>query len=203
MRCFGPEDFRRHPDSYFRPASRPAGRLTTLRRPTEEDAGKKVTVVLVWSVLGVGLVLCLLVLIGTIPGGRHGLVKAGSAPAAESRPVVTVAAARKAPAGWGLALPFLHLQVSVRFEAPKPAVRVPAAAVLHRLGQTQVAVVDRDGALRYRTVRLGPSHGREVEVVAGLNGDETVVVDMPAGLRDGAVVRQTPATGSGGRETES
>ena len=76
--------------------------------------------------------------------------------------------------------------------------RIPAAAVLHRLGETQVAVVGPDGALRYHTVRLGRPLGQEVEVVAGLRPDDAVVTDMPAGLRDGTTVRTAPASGETG-----
>jgi hypothetical protein len=191
MRRFNFEDFRRHSGSSFDSPRRRAAR----GRP-EDVAGRRLAVVLVWSVLGVGLVLSLLLLFGP-PGGRPSVAQAGTAPA-ERRPVVTVAPARPAPAGWGLALPYLHVEVHVRLDRPRPPVRVPAAAVLHRLGETQVAVVGPDGALRYRTVRLGRPLGQEVEVVAGLRPDDAVVTDMPAGLRDGTTVRTAPASGETG-----
>ncbi len=196
MRRFNPEDFRRHSRPHFDSAERRAAYPATLRRPQEDRAGHRLAVVLVWAVLGVGLVFGLLLLMG-FPGNRPAAVQAGAA-AAERRPVVTVAAARPAPAGWGLTLPFVHVEVSVRIDRPQPPVRVPATAVLHRLGQTQVAVVGADGALHYRKVRLGRGLGREVEVLAGLRADEAVVTDMPAGLRDGAAVRkaQTAAAGT-------
>jgi hypothetical protein len=191
MRRFDPEDFRRHPTTYFESSRRRAPRSAALRRPPDDLAGHRLAVVLVWTVLGVGLVLSVLLLFG-FPGNRPAAAPARAA-AGERRPVVTVAAPRPAPAGWALALPFVHVEVSVRIDRPRPTLRVPEAAVLNRQGETQVAVVGADGALHYRKVLLGRALAGEVEVVEGLRPDEAVVTDMPGGLRDGAAVHAMSA----------
>lgn len=192
-RRFNPEDFRGRSPSYFESSERRASYPLTLPRTQDDPAGHRLAVVLVWTVLGAGLVLSLLLLLG-FPGGRSATVNAG--PAAERRPVVTVATPRPAPADWGLALPFVRVEVNVRVDREQPPLRVPGAAVLHRLGETQVAVVGADGTLHYRKVQLGHTLGTEVEVLTGLRPDDAVVTDMPAGLRDGAVVRKVQAAGT-------
>jgi membrane fusion protein (multidrug efflux system) len=71
----------------------------------------------------------------------------------------------------------------------REAVLVPAASV-HRRGQlTGVWTVARDGTVHLRWVRLGHEQlgtsGTEVEVLAGLDGTETVVLDTQQPLAEG------------------
>jgi RND family efflux transporter MFP subunit len=64
------------------------------------------------------------------------------------------------------------------------ALRVPASAVVRR-GQMEMVFVAEDGRARLRLVRTGRRLGDEVEVVSGMEGGETVVVENASALLDG------------------
>jgi RND family efflux transporter MFP subunit len=66
---------------------------------------------------------------------------------------------------------------------------VPASAIVRRGQLSLVFVVDADRRARMRTVTAGARSGSMVEVLAGVQPRETVIVDPPASLRDGADVR--------------
>ena len=71
---------------------------------------------------------------------------------------------------------------------PRPGVRVPARAVVSRDGGEAVFVLGPDGTVELRRVEAGPRVGDAREVVSGLAPGETVVVDPPESLADGAAV---------------
>jgi RND family efflux transporter MFP subunit len=82
--------------------------------------------------------------------------------------------------------PGMYLQVKFVFARQLLTVRVPAAAlVVTSSGGQQVAVLDEQHRVRYRTVQLGRDYGAEIEVISGLQDGETVVVhpgdDIPEG----------------------
>lgn len=60
---------------------------------------------------------------------------------------------------------------------------VPAAAVVHRSELTALYVVNPDGHISFRQVRLGDASGDRIEVLAGLESGEKVAVDpIAAGI---------------------
>jgi len=66
---------------------------------------------------------------------------------------------------------------SVRFAiGSRQGIRVPLEAVLQRAGISGVFVVDAQGIAHYRMVTVGGSIGGEVEIQAGLNVGDRVVV---------------------------
>jgi len=67
------------------------------------------------------------------------------------------------------------------------AIRVPASAVIVR-GQMEIAFVVADGRAQMRLVKTGKHLEAEVEIVAGLNPGEQIVVDGTAQLLDGQPV---------------
>lgn len=76
----------------------------------------------------------------------------------------------------------------------RPAVTVPAGAVLQHGGLTLVVVEDAQGRARTRVVTTGRRlAGDRVEVLSGLAGGETVLVDLPAVPPLGALVEARPA----------
>jgi multidrug efflux pump subunit AcrA (membrane-fusion protein) len=64
---------------------------------------------------------------------------------------------------------------------------LPANAVV-RDGKATFVWVVRDGEVEKRTVELGKETAGGFPVLKGLEGGESVVVDSPRRLRDGAVV---------------
>jgi RND family efflux transporter MFP subunit len=77
--------------------------------------------------------------------------------------------------------------------AAEPVLLVPAAAVFERGGLTGVFVV-ADGKARLRWIAGGARAGERVEVRAGLEAGERVVLD-PGDLADGASLRSASAAG--------
>lgn len=81
-----------------------------------------------------------------------------------------------------------------RFAGPaRPVLTIPEAAITRRGQLTSVFVVDRSGTARLRLVTLGEANGGRVEVRAGLDAGETVVLAPQPTLVDGAPVRATEA----------
>jgi RND family efflux transporter MFP subunit len=62
-------------------------------------------------------------------------------------------------------------------DAPRGPISIPASAVVERSEVTAVYVVDSDGRLYFRQVRLGRRYGDTVEVLAGLRAGERVAQD--------------------------
>jgi RND family efflux transporter MFP subunit len=82
--------------------------------------------------------------------------------------------------------------------AARRVLAVPAASVVRQGQLTSVFVVDGSGIARLRLVSVGEPSAGAIEVRAGLDPDEIVVVDPPPGLIDGAAVA---APRAGGRES--
>lgn len=81
----------------------------------------------------------------------------------------------------------LYGSASITLEKKDRAVVVPAGAI--RVGEEPLCVyVVEDGILRHRPVVLGLDDGQWLEVVSGLKGDESIVVDLLGRLADGTAV---------------
>jgi RND family efflux transporter MFP subunit len=70
----------------------------------------------------------------------------------------------------------------------RPGVLAPAAAIVQREGK-DIAFVVANGKAQQREVSLGRTLGEDREVLAGLAGGDTVVIDPPQKLADGARVQ--------------
>ena len=67
-------------------------------------------------------------------------------------------------------------------------VLVPSNAVTQAGDGARVWVIEDEKASA-RTVDVGPARGNQVEIRRGLTGGEQVVLDAPAGIKEGARVR--------------
>ena len=85
-------------------------------------------------------------------------------------------------------LPGVYAQVHFQTSSEEANLVVPTKSVLMRSSGPHVVVVESNGAVRVQKVALGRDSGTEVEVVAGLSGDERFVVNPSDDLRDGQVV---------------
>lgn len=78
----------------------------------------------------------------------------------------------------------------------REGIRVPVGAILTRAGITGAFVVDSQGIARFRMVRTGASSGGKVEILAGLNAGERVVLSSATALQNGdKVVNQGNGNG--------
>jgi RND family efflux transporter MFP subunit len=84
--------------------------------------------------------------------------------------------------------PGMYLQVKFVFGRTAAPLMIPAAALATRTGAPRVAVLDGQNRVRYRTVQLGRDYGAEVQVIAGLNAGETIIVHPGDDLPEGQVV---------------
>ncbi|KQY54972.1 efflux RND transporter periplasmic adaptor subunit [Lysobacter sp. Root494] len=85
------------------------------------------------------------------------------------------------------------LEAAKPVAATRPGVLAPSDAIVQRDGKDVAFVVadlkDGGGLARQRELRLGRTLGDDREVLEGLGGGETVVVEPPAKLADGARVQ--------------
>jgi RND family efflux transporter MFP subunit len=90
---------------------------------------------------------------------------------------------------WGM-LPgtFAHVDLTIA-EPPTPV--APDGAVVIRDGRTMVALV-QDDRVHYVPVELGYNDGRQVRVLHGLNGGETIGLDVPVQVQEGEAVQPVP-----------
>ncbi len=91
-------------------------------------------------------------------------------------------------------VPDMGVKVSF-LEAPKAAgkqddrgVRVPSAAIVERGGQEVAFVVTEDDTVQRRSLKLGRALAADRQVLEGVSAGETVVVNPPDELEDGAKV---------------
>ncbi|MEL1265505.1 efflux RND transporter periplasmic adaptor subunit [Pseudoxanthomonas putridarboris] len=89
----------------------------------------------------------------------------------------------------GVRVSFLESARPQAAQAAPKGVRAPAAAVSERDGAQVAFVVGDDDTVEQRTLKVGGKLGDDVQVTEGLTAGETVVVDAPAGLKDGAKVK--------------
>ena len=90
-----------------------------------------------------------------------------------------------------------EMGVNVSFlEATRPqtaqqpqGVRVPAAAIVEREGEDVAFVLADEDKVEQRVVKTGMALGNDRQVRSGLAAGDTVVLDPPAELKDGAKVK--------------
>ena len=87
----------------------------------------------------------------------------------------------------GVRVSFLEAAKPQQAEQPK-GVRAPGAAVVEREGAQVAFVVGDDDTVQQRSLKVAGKLGDDVHVTEGLEAGETVVLDPPAELKDGAKV---------------
>ena len=92
----------------------------------------------------------------------------------------------------GVTVAFVSKETAERASKPPEPIRVPKSAVVLRDGHPVVFVVS-GGIAKEVVVKTGPEQGDVVTIASGLLGGETVVLDAPAGLKDGDKVRTKEA----------
>jgi RND family efflux transporter MFP subunit len=100
----------------------------------------------------------------------------------------------------GELLPGAYAQVHIKLKSTNRALLLPVNTLLFRSEGVQVAVVKEDQRVALVNVALGRDFGTEVEVVSGLDGTESVIVNPADSLGAGTqvrVVKQAPKTDKG------
>jgi RND family efflux transporter MFP subunit len=103
----------------------------------------------------------------------------------------------------GELLPGSYAQVYFNLTRDFDALRIPVNTVLFRTQGLQVATLDDDNRVHLRNITQGRDFGTEIEVLSGISASDTLVVNPPDSLNEGAQVRiaqpqqsaSSPATG--------
>lgn len=98
----------------------------------------------------------------------------------------------------GELLPGAYAEVHLKLPSGISTLMLPVNTLIFRAEGLQVASVTGRNRIALTSVTLGRDFGNEVEVIAGLNGDESVVLNPPDSLVTGETVRtSTSATEEG------
>jgi RND family efflux transporter MFP subunit len=89
----------------------------------------------------------------------------------------------------GELLPGSYVQVTFSLPPSPGTLRVPVNTVIFRGKSPQVAIVDAGQHVRLRDIAEGRDFGTEVEVLAGIEPNDTLVVNPPDSIADGVQVR--------------
>jgi len=86
---------------------------------------------------------------------------------------------------------FPGMYADVKFTLPQDphTLIVPGNAVMIRSDGPKVLVVDAKNTIRSRAVKLGRDLGEKVEIISGLNPDESLVANPTDALREGTEVK--------------
>jgi RND family efflux transporter MFP subunit len=92
-----------------------------------------------------------------------------------------------------------YVEVHLKLPSPVNTFTLPVNATIFKSAGLQVAIVKNGKTISLIPVTPGRDFGTEIEVVAGLKGDEWVVLNPSDSLTEGTVVRlaETPATAEG------
>ncbi len=92
------------------------------------------------------------------------------------------------PSESGKLLPGMYLTIRFQVQQDEPALMVPSNTVDIRREGPRVAVMKADKTLKYQSVKLGRDFGKTIEIVEGLTGNETLVVNPSTDLVEGMTV---------------
>jgi RND family efflux transporter MFP subunit len=98
----------------------------------------------------------------------------------------------------GALLPGSYAQVYFNLARGFDALRIPVNTVLFRTQGLQVATLDAQQRVHLKTITQGRDFGTEIEVLSGITAADTLVVNPPDSLTDGAQVRVEQPQGAPG-----
>ncbi|MDE1942588.1 MAG: efflux RND transporter periplasmic adaptor subunit [Betaproteobacteria bacterium] len=101
----------------------------------------------------------------------------------------------------GALLPGGYAEVHFKLKTHPGSLRVSANALLFRPEGMQVAVVGKDNKVTLQTVTMGRDFGKEVEVLAGLTADQSIILNPSDSLVTGQAVKpqMQPQTSRNGK----
>ena len=101
----------------------------------------------------------------------------------------------------GLLQPGGYVEVHLKTPSRANTFTVPVNAPIFKSAGMQVAIIRKDGkTVSLIPITVGRDFGTEIEVVAGLKGDESIVLNPPDTLNNGAVVRVAAPSSSDQRK---
>jgi RND family efflux transporter MFP subunit len=98
----------------------------------------------------------------------------------------------QAPNPDGALLPGMYTDVDLSTPRSNPPLMIPADTLVVRSNGPQVAVVGTDGLVHFTPIQLGRDYGDQLEVLAGLELGQQVVINPSDAVREGAKVNAVP-----------
>jgi multidrug efflux pump subunit AcrA (membrane-fusion protein) len=98
----------------------------------------------------------------------------------------------------GEIFPGAYAEVHFKLPASAETLRLPANTVLFRAAGLQVATLDGDRRVKLKNIVQGRDFGNTIEVLSGLEPNDTVVLNPPDSIANGVQVRiAAPAKATG------
>ena len=91
-----------------------------------------------------------------------------------------------------------YAEVHLKVPGAAASYTLPVGTLLFRSDGLRVAVVQPDNHVALRTVTPGHDFGDRIEIIGGLHGDESVILNPPDSVVSGETVRVVPSPGAGG-----
>jgi RND family efflux transporter MFP subunit len=88
-------------------------------------------------------------------------------------------------------LPGMFAQVKFGMYRSDPPFIVPDNTLVIRAQGPQVATVGPDGKVHFRAIQIGRDYGAEAEILSGLRGDESLIVNPSDDMKEGTPVEVT------------
>jgi RND family efflux transporter MFP subunit len=85
--------------------------------------------------------------------------------------------------------PGAYAQANLQLNAANNIVTLPTSALINGKNGTQVALVGADNKAVLRDVTLGRDHGKVIDVVAGVQANDSVIDSPPESLQNGDPVQ--------------
>ncbi len=89
-------------------------------------------------------------------------------------------------------LPGMYVQAKFLAAKPRSLIRIPGDTLVTRSDGPYVAVVDEESRVRFVPLELGRDLGPQIEVLSGLKGGESLVVNPADTVQDGVLVHGIP-----------
>lgn len=93
----------------------------------------------------------------------------------------------------GILKPGMYAQVQFSGLETAKQLRIPAGALLTTADGLEVVTVTPDNRLHFQKIKTGRDFGKEVEIVEGLRGNESLVANPDDNLQEGQTVRRATA----------
>ena len=90
-------------------------------------------------------------------------------------------------------LPGRYAQVKFALPSSQDAVVIPATALVANAEGTQVLTLRSDQTVHMQKIEVGRDYGKEIEVIGGLQGDESIITNPSDALHEGTGVQVAKA----------
>jgi len=95
----------------------------------------------------------------------------------------------------GVLVPGEFGEVTFHLRSSRPTLLIPANALLFRAQGPQVALVQGDGKVHLQSIQLGRDFGNSLEVLSGLQPEDSVIANPSDAITEGALVDVQPSAG--------